>query len=355
MAVPNSGPLGLRAQIGNEFYGNVTGSDISIHEMSQAEGFATPDTFSEFYGYTSVVTITLDGGQSRTGSPGASGFGTMNYNVNSPSGTGFTNTDAQNASINSGLPAAFTANFTRTGQTSGRWGFTTPDGNFPDDSYALQTTNMTIQNPSSPLYNLTVQVQNQASGTYQSTVVQGQTASINASQSQGQIGIIQSSNSNWQINPAYGWTSNQSGGAGSISQGVNISKVLNANSSGQMQLQNPQQGQGATGISGGINAPPWPNNPITRIQFFAYAYYFQGNLNLDNRVSACLCVAYNSPGGATNNCFMHINVHRGPSQIPNQFFQIWQPSGTGNYCVSMHSNHIFYPNFGNQSPTWGWC
>ena len=48
MAIPNSGPLGLRAQIGNEFYGNATGSDISIHEMSQAEGFSTPDTFAEF-------------------------------------------------------------------------------------------------------------------------------------------------------------------------------------------------------------------------------------------------------------------------------------------------------------------
>ena len=111
----------------------------------------------------------------------------------------------------------------------------------------------------------------------------------------------------------------------------------------------------ATHVSGGINAPPWPNNPINRIQFFAYAYYFQGNTNLDNRVSACLCVAFNTPSGATNNCFININIHRGPSQIPNQFFQVWQSSGTGNYCVSMHSNHIFYPNFGNPSPSWGWC
>ena len=51
MAIPNSGPLGLRATIGNEFYGNATGSDISIHEMSVAEGFSTPDSFAEFYGY----------------------------------------------------------------------------------------------------------------------------------------------------------------------------------------------------------------------------------------------------------------------------------------------------------------
>ena len=221
MAVPNSGPLGLRAQIGNEFYGNVTGSDISIHTMAVAEGYETPDAFSEFYGYSSVVTVTLDGGQSRTGSPGSSGFGSMTFNVNAPSGKGFTNSDANAAAINAGLPTpTFTANFSRTGTSSGRWYISTPDGNFPDDNYALQTGNMTISNPSTNLYTLSVTFSGTYTGTSNSTVFQGETASVSRSQSHGTVGLIYNSNAN--VPSVTSGLSYNTFGAQSVTQGATI-------------------------------------------------------------------------------------------------------------------------------------
>ena len=352
MAIPNSGPLGLRATIGNEFYGNVTGSDISIHEMSQAEGYSTPDTFSEFYGYSSAVTITLDGGQSRTGAPGASGFGTMNYNVNAPSNKGFTNSDAQNAAISSGLPAAFQANFVRTGTSVGRWDFTTPDGNFPDASYALQTTNMSIQNPSTPIYTFNVNGGGSAPGQYTSTAFQGETAGISMSVNQNTIGYLIGGNANAQ---SPGNTVNTFGGqSNSASQGVSINRTLNGNVQSSAQMQAPGSPTTARAPEGGIVAPPWGQNPVSNMQGFAYALY-TSNQYVDNRVSACIQFHYNHPGGSgTNNS--GINFHRGQFPVPNQFFQGWAGSGSGNYCLCLRSNHIFNTVFGypNPSPSWGW-
>lgn len=61
MAVPNSGELELRNDIGNEVYGNVTGSDISLHDMSEYAGFSTPDAMSDFYGWSNIELPAVSG------------------------------------------------------------------------------------------------------------------------------------------------------------------------------------------------------------------------------------------------------------------------------------------------------
>ena len=54
MAVPSSGQLRLRADIANEVNGSATGSNISLRALSASAGKSTPDTMSEFYGYSAV-------------------------------------------------------------------------------------------------------------------------------------------------------------------------------------------------------------------------------------------------------------------------------------------------------------
>lgn len=65
MAVPSSGQLKLRGNgdgtgIGEEVFGNVTGSNISLHAMSIDAGFTTPDPMGEFYGYSACTIATFD-------------------------------------------------------------------------------------------------------------------------------------------------------------------------------------------------------------------------------------------------------------------------------------------------------
>lgn len=64
MAIPSSGQLKLRGNgdgtgIGEEVFGNVTGSNISLHAMSIDAGFTTPDPMGEFYGYSACSVVTL--------------------------------------------------------------------------------------------------------------------------------------------------------------------------------------------------------------------------------------------------------------------------------------------------------
>jgi len=342
MAVPNSGPLGLRAQIGEEFYGNATGSNISIHEMSVAEGFSTPDNFSEFYGYTSVVTITLDGAQSRTGSPGASGFGTMTYDVTAPSGRGFTNSDANAAALNSGLPTpTFSANFSRTGTSNGRWYIGTPDGNFPLLSYALQSSDWSLSNPSTPLYTLSVTFSGTYSGTSTSTVFQGETAGVGRSQSHSTVGLLYSNGANVPSLSST-LTANPFGG-GSTTQGANINRTMNSNFSGNATVFAPGNDTWARAPSGWVATPPWgnPTGVVQNGQTF-FQIYYPDSTNTDPRVSAQL--RFNGPFGQAQ---QGVPITIGNN---NQFRQQSLP-GTGTFTVSLHSNHPHAPDI-SQSPAY---
>lgn len=54
MAVPSSGSLKLRGDINLEVNGNVTDTNVALHQLSIDAGFSTPDSMGDFYGYTSV-------------------------------------------------------------------------------------------------------------------------------------------------------------------------------------------------------------------------------------------------------------------------------------------------------------
>lgn len=62
MAVPSSGQLRLRADINQEINGNDTDDNVSLGTLSNDAGFTEPDNMSEFYGYSSNVTINFSGG-----------------------------------------------------------------------------------------------------------------------------------------------------------------------------------------------------------------------------------------------------------------------------------------------------
>lgn len=55
MAVPSSGQLRLRGDIALEVDGSTTGLNVSLRLLSSSAGFSTPDTMSEFYGYSSYT------------------------------------------------------------------------------------------------------------------------------------------------------------------------------------------------------------------------------------------------------------------------------------------------------------
>jgi len=55
MAVPSSGQLRLRGDIALEVDGSATGSNVSLRTLSASAGFSTPDSMSEFYGYSSAT------------------------------------------------------------------------------------------------------------------------------------------------------------------------------------------------------------------------------------------------------------------------------------------------------------
>ena len=59
MAVPSNGPLELRGDINLEVNGNVTDTNVALHQLSLDAGFSSPDAMSDFYGYTSVVAPTV--------------------------------------------------------------------------------------------------------------------------------------------------------------------------------------------------------------------------------------------------------------------------------------------------------
>jgi hypothetical protein len=55
MAVPSTGQLSLRGDIALEVDGNATGVNVSLRALSASAGFTSPDSMSEFYGYSSAL------------------------------------------------------------------------------------------------------------------------------------------------------------------------------------------------------------------------------------------------------------------------------------------------------------
>ena len=87
MAVPSSGQLRLRGDIALEIDGVATGLNISLRTLAASAGKASPDSMSEFYGYSSasapsVSTNTLTGANET--------FMTLSGNVTSDGGAGIT-------------------------------------------------------------------------------------------------------------------------------------------------------------------------------------------------------------------------------------------------------------------------
>lgn len=60
MPVPGSGQLRLRADIALEVNGSADGTNVSLGALSNSAGFTEPDTMSEFYGYSSVASPTVE-------------------------------------------------------------------------------------------------------------------------------------------------------------------------------------------------------------------------------------------------------------------------------------------------------
>lgn len=66
MPVPESGTLRLRGKgdgrgLNKEVKGNITDTNVSLHQLAIDAGFSTPDNMSEFYGYTSYEQPSISG------------------------------------------------------------------------------------------------------------------------------------------------------------------------------------------------------------------------------------------------------------------------------------------------------
>ena len=88
MAIPNSGPLCLRATINQEVEGNSTDNNVSLRNLSSTAGFSSPDAMSEFYGYDPVTMDFLVLAAGASGAEGGGGSGGMRVSYGSTSGRG---------------------------------------------------------------------------------------------------------------------------------------------------------------------------------------------------------------------------------------------------------------------------
>lgn len=243
MAVPNSGPLGLRAEIGLEVYGNVTGSDISLHQLAQLAEFSTPDEMGEFYGYTSVTipVATADAvsnvsgtsfrmNGSVTNSAGditARGFyyATGNRTVSYLQSSGTKTSDGTGAgSFNRTISASASTTYSYCAYGTSDGGEGVSASRILFTTLARYTFTVTFNGTYSPLH-----------GTFSSTVDQGQTAGVGRSAS-SPIGRYLTNNANSNASGQYNAFNN-------FSWGTTMQKVMNANASGTITFgNNPQYG-----------------------------------------------------------------------------------------------------------------
>lgn len=134
--------------------------------------------------YPNVVTVSLDGGQSQTGTPGQpmtpftwsiSSTDTANY--------GFT-TANQSAATLTGLPTGWVGTYANAAgsiPTTGTWTITTTDGNFPTTGVNILTSSLTRNNPETGFGTLSVTFTGNStftgiSGTYTNSAFIGEVA-----------------------------------------------------------------------------------------------------------------------------------------------------------------------------------
>ena len=100
--------------------------------------------------YPNVVTVSLDGGQSQTGTPGQSMTAfTWSISSTNPASYGFTTANEAAATL-TGLPAGWVATYTNAAgsvPTAGTWSITTTDGKFPTTGVNILTSSLTRSNP----------------------------------------------------------------------------------------------------------------------------------------------------------------------------------------------------------------
>lgn len=237
MAVPNSGPLGLRAEIGLEVYGNVTGSNISLHQLAQLAEFTVPDEMGEFYGYTSIsipvatasavsnvtgTSFRMNGSvTNEAGDITARGFyyATGNRTVSYLQASGTKTSDGTGAgSFNRTISASASTTYSYCAYGTSEVGEGVSASRILFTTLARYTFTVTFSNYG-PL-----------NGTFSSTVDQGATAGVGRS-SPAPVGEYINNNASGQAGGQYN-AFNQ------FSWGLTLQKVMNANASGTVTFNN---------------------------------------------------------------------------------------------------------------------
>tara|TARA_R100000742_G_C4268066_1_gene86368 strand:- start:248 stop:1408 length:1161 start_codon:yes stop_codon:yes gene_type:complete len=138
--------------------------------------------------YPNVVTVSFDGGQSQTGTPGQSMTAfTWSISSTDTANYGFTTANAAAATL-TGLPAGWVATYANAAgsiPTAGTWTITTVDGNFPTTGVNILTSSLTRSNPQTGFGTLSVTFTGNStftgiSGTYNASAFIGSTASAGA-------------------------------------------------------------------------------------------------------------------------------------------------------------------------------
>ncbi len=317
--------------------------------------------------YPNVVTVSFDGGQSQTGTPGqpmtaftlaVSSTDTANY--------GFTAANAAAATL-TGLPTGWVATYANAAgsiPTSGTWSITTGDGNFPTTGINILSSSLTRNNPETGFGTLSVTYTGNStftgiSGTYTSTQFIGSTASAgatapttsgNAGLGTTDIGYVISSSFSGSVSTTV------SGGTASISgvggTAISVSTSITIGAIGTVSGTTTYTCGYATGsqtpsrtVLSGINAPPWSGGTSNGPQALARSWYNQNDVDpVDYRASYRLKFDING-GTYTNPTIYPLSVSSG--------FGGWTSysvsgTGSGTYTATVQSTYGSRP----ENPTW---
>ena len=248
--------------------------------------------------YPNVVTVSLDGGQSQTGTPGQrmTGF-TWSISSTDTANYGFTTANESAATL-TGLPSGWAgtyANGAGSIPTTGTWSITTVDGNFPTTSINILTSSLTRNNPETGFGTLSVTFTGNStftgiSGTSSAQAFIGSTASAGAtapttSGNTGlgctDIGYIMSSSFSGSVSTTVSGGTASISGAGATAISVSTSVTIGA--IGTVSGTTTYTCGYATGaqtparvVSSGINAPPWSGGTSQGPQALARSWHASG-------------------------------------------------------------------------------